>query len=114
MFTTKDSGPGGQHRNKRETAVIMRHRPTGIEAKAAAKSQYANRRAAREMLEARVAGHLRSVQSGERNAERAGQIGSGMRGDKVRTYRTRDDLVNCHRTGRKLRLSAVLRGDIGV
>lgn len=44
IFTTKDSGPGGQHRNKTESCVIMRHIPTGIEAKASSKSQYANKK----------------------------------------------------------------------
>lgn len=55
VITTKDSGPGGQHRNKTESCVVIRHLPTGIEAKASDRCQHANRRAARAMLEARVA-----------------------------------------------------------
>jgi peptide chain release factor 1 len=112
VFTTKDSGPGGQHRNKRETCVVMRHLPTGIEAKSAAKSQHANKRMAREILEGRVREHFASRAAAKHAATVRDQRGSGMRGDKVRTYRVRDDQVTDHRSGSKVRLSRVLAGDL--
>lgn len=113
VFTTRDTGPGGQHRNKTESCVILRHRPTGIEAKcAAAKSQHANRRTAREMLEARVAAHFAAISKAAGDARRKAMIGSGMRGDKIRTYRQQDDLATDHRSGRKCRLSGVVRGNL--
>ncbi|XP_028121938.1 uncharacterized protein LOC114319144 isoform X1 [Camellia sinensis] len=47
MDTFKSSGPGGQHRNKRESAVRIKHLPTGIVAQAAEdRSQHKNRAAA--------------------------------------------------------------------
>lgn len=110
VFTTKDTGPGGQHRNKTESCVIMRHLPTGIEAKAASRSQHANKRVAREMLEARVREkHQQQVKAG-RDHDRKGQVGSGMRGDKIRTYRVQDDRVTDHRTECKARLVDVVAG----
>lgn len=112
VFVAKDSGPGGQHRNKTESCVVMRHRPTGIEAKAATKHQQRNRVIAREMLEARVhAFHDKQLRE-EVNSARQQQLGSGMRGDKVRSYRCQDDTVTDHRSGRKARLKDVMEGVI--
>lgn len=110
MRTTMDSGPGGQHRNKTESCVVMRHKPTGIEAKAASKSQHRNKQIAREMLEGRVAAYYASQIADREASRRRDMVGSGMRGDKVRTYRVRDDNATDHRSGRKARLSDVLAG----
>lgn len=112
IFTTKDSGPGGQHRNKTESCVIMRHLPTGIEAKASTKSQHQNRKTARAMLEARVRSVVDERTSHARATNRKSQVGSGMRGDKIRTYRQQDDQVSDHRTGRKARLTKVRDGHL--
>ena len=46
------------------------------------------------------------------NSMRKAQVGSGQRGDKVRTYRFQDDRVVDHRVGKKIRLADVLAGDI--
>ena len=112
VFTTIDSGPGGQHRNKTESAVIMRHKPTGIEAKSAMKSQHQNRRMARQILEARVAEHFRAKVVQAEADHRKAMVGSGMRGDKVRTYREQDDQCTDHRSNRKARLSDVRAGKL--
>ncbi len=114
IFTTKDSGPGGQHRNKTESCVVMRHLPTGIEAKASAKSQHQNRKTARAMLEARVRAVMDERTGKARALDRKGQVGSGMRGDKIRTYRQQDDQVTDHRTGRKARLTTIRDGQLEV
>lgn len=112
VFTTKGTGPGGQHRNKTESCVVMRHLPTMIEARADSRSQHQNRRTAREMLEARVSAYYADqVQIGADAARRA-MIGSGMRGDKVRTYREQDDLVTDHQTGNRARLTDVRAGKL--
>jgi peptide chain release factor 1 len=110
IFTTKDSGPGGQHRNKTESCVVMRHIPTGIEAKASTKSQHRNKVLAREVLEARVSALFKTQNKIRIDNERKCQVGSGMRGDKIRTYRQRDNIVNDHKSGRKTSLSSIQEG----
>ena len=88
------------------------HIPTGIVANASSRSQHDNRKTARAVLESRVADHFNSIKYGEISKQRSDQVGSGMRGDKIRTYRERDDTVTDHRTENKARLSQIMRGDL--
>lgn len=110
--TTRDTGPGGQHRNKTESCVVMTHRPTGLQAKSAERCQHQNRRKAREVLEARVKEHLAALTYAARDADRRQQAGSGQRGDKVRTYRQQDDTVTDQRSGKRVRLREVQAGNL--
>lgn len=108
---TRGTGPGGQHRNKVESCVIATHRPTGISARADMRSQHRSLEVAMQVLSARVMEHVTSAARRDREAHRRGQVGAGMRGDKIRTYRSQDDRVTDHRTNRTFRLAAWLRGD---
>lgn len=90
----------------------MRHLPTGIEAKAASKSQHANKKTARAVLEARVEAHYREIRETAKHEDRMKQRGSGMRGDKIRTYREQDDQANDHVTGKRARLKDVRKGGL--
>ena len=105
--TTKGSGPGGQNRNKVETCVIATHKPTGFSVRVCnSRSQHKNKETATDLLRMRVINQFEQVESQKVDVSRKEQVGSGMRGDKIRTYRTKDDTVKDHRTGKTQRLSS--------
>ena len=108
--TTRGSGPGGQHRNKTDSCVIATHTPTGMSVRIDSKSQHQNRALALQVLAARLADEAAERNRFARDASRKEQMGSGMRGDKVRTYRSQDDRVTDHRTNRTWSLKAWTRG----
>ena len=112
LFTARGSGNGGQHRNKTDSCVTLIDRKTGVKVRIDGRSQHQNKRKAFDILEERL-----SVAAREQEAERvaklkAEQAGSGMRGDKVRTYREQDDTVSDHRTEKKARLRDILAGKL--
>ena len=109
---TKKTGPGGQNRNKREMAVVLTHRPSGVSVTIDSRSQADNRRVAREELTRKMkttweAGEVKAAALQKRE-----QIGSGQRGDAHRTYAVQHGIVTDRRTGRKASLSAVLAGHL--
>lgn len=111
LKVSRGSGPGGQHRNKTESCVTATHRPSGIAVRIDMRSQSESKSMALKVLAAKLAeGHQEAVQK-ERDVTRRIQVGSGMRGDKIRTYRTQDDQVNDHRTNRTWSLKKWSRGD---
>lgn len=109
--TARGSGKGGQHRNKTDSCVVTTHIPTGIQARVDGRDQHSNKREALALLSKRVAERDRLKHDRTRRSERWSQVGSGMRGDKVRTYRAADDRVVDHRLNRTWRLKKWLRGD---
>lgn len=101
ISTTKGSGPGGQHRNKVESAVIALYKPTGERVRVeTSRSQYKNKETALALLAARVTEKRANSNNTSLNDNRKSQIGSGMRGDKVYTYRVKDNTIVDHRTGK--------------
>lgn len=109
--TTRGSGPGGQNRNKVESCVVATHRPTNITVRIDMKSQHQSKAMAMKILSSRVVELKRAQVFAERNDSRQSQVGTGMRGDKVRTYRTQDDQITDHRNGQKWQLTKWMRGD---
>ncbi len=112
--TCRGSGAGGQHRNKTESAVQLRHLPSGLMVRCESeRSQSLNKETAKHVLRARLWQTEQERVSGVRDDDRRRQVGSGMRGDKRRTIRVQDDVVNDHVTGRQWRYKAYARGDWG-
>ena len=106
------TGKGGQHRNKHQNCLELTHIPTGLSQVANGRSREANEREA----SARLHSMLDSYRDGENgiqtNQLRSAQIGSGMRGDKRRTYRFQDDSIADHVTGKTVSCKRFMRGDI--
>ena len=105
-------GKGGQHVQKTDSAVQVKHVPTGLSVRShAQRSQHQNREVALATLHERLARTRRDETTAARAAERRTQVGSGMRGDKRRTVRAQDGTVVDHLTGRTWRLRDYERGD---
>jgi peptide chain release factor 1 len=108
----RGSGPGGQNRNKVNSAVQIWHRPTGIMVRCESeRSQSQNRATAIALLRARLLEAKETAAAGGEAATRKAQLGCGARGDKRRTIREQDGQVTDHVTGRRWRLKDYLRGE---
>jgi peptide chain release factor 1 len=112
MVVCRGSGPGGQHRNKTETCVIITHVPTGVAVRCESeRSQHQNRETALGLLRARLHAAARERHDAARAEDRRRQVGSGMRGDKRRTIRCQEGVVVDHATGRTWSLRDYERGE---
>lgn len=108
----RGTGPGGQNRNKLETACRARHRPTGIVVRCESeRKREQNKRRARDILQEKIRRIVSKSQLSDEASLRDTQVGSGMRGDKIRTIRCQDDTVTCHITGRKTTWKKYRRGN---
>jgi peptide chain release factor 1 len=110
----RSSGPGGQSVNTTDSAVRITHLPSELVVQCQdEKSQHKNKARAMKILRSRLFEHERERQAGERADERRGQVGSGERSEKIRTYNFPQSRLTDHRAGVTLhRLEAVLEGDL--
>jgi peptide chain release factor 1 len=112
FIPTRGSGPGGQNRNKVETAVILRHLPSGLQVRCETeRSLKQNKETALALLRARLWAAENERVTSVRAANRRAQVGSGMRGDKRRTIRCQDGQVTDHFTGKTWRFKEYERGN---
>ena len=111
--TMRSSGAGGQHVNTTDSAVRITHVPTGLVVTSSEKSQHRNREIAMQVLKARLYDMERTRVDSERSADRAAQVGSGDRSERIRTYNFPQGRMTDHRINLTLyRLDAILQGDL--
>ena len=111
--TMRSSGAGGQHVNTTDSAVRITHLPTGLVVTSSEKSQHRNREIAMQVLKTRLYDLERQRLDSERSADRASQVGSGDRSERIRTYNFPQGRMTDHRINLTLyKLDAIMAGDL--
>jgi peptide chain release factor 1 len=110
----RSSGPGGQSVNTTDSAVRITHVPTGVTATCQdEKSQHKNKAKAMGVLKARILDAKIREEDSKRAAERKGQVGSGDRSGRIRTYNFPQGRMTDHRIGLTLyKLDSIMEGNI--
>ena len=114
--TFRASGPGGQHVNKTDSAVRIKHIPTGIVVTCQdERSQHMNKEKAMRLLRAKLFKLEKEKLTKKIVEERKSQIGTGDRSEKLRTYNFTQNRVTDHRLGVTIyRLEEVLDGNLDI
>jgi peptide chain release factor 1 len=112
---SRSGGPGGQGVNTTDSAVQVLHIPTGTIVRCQdGRSQLKNKDKALSILRARLLERKKREEAEKYSAQRRGQIGTGGREEKIRTYNFPQNRITDHRIGLTLyNLDRVVEGDLG-
>lgn len=104
------TGKGGQHRNKHQNSARVTHLPSGIVETSQTRSRESSLQTAMNALNLTLDSKMYGDTHSKISDERKEQVGSGMRGDKIRTYRFQDNITIDHRNNKKCQTSKILSG----
>lgn len=115
MKFTRSGGPGGQHANKSDSAVQLKHLPTGIAVFCSdGRSQHKNRDKAFQIMRSKLYTHEAEKRAKELGEARLSQVGSWDRSEKIRTYNFPQDRVTDHRIGQNFSgIPGIMAGKLG-
>lgn len=108
------TGAGGQNRNKVQCSCRLTHIKTGIIVTSQTRSRITSYATAYTELIKRVNSQQQTKYNNTVATDRKQQVGSGMRGDKIRTYRFQEDAVKDHMTDKSASLRKVMNGDFAM
>lgn len=105
------SGAGGQHRNKHQNSCRITHIPSNVVATAQTRSRQSSLQLAKNDILNRLNKFQIQRAYDTMAIDRKIQVGSGERGDKIRTYRFQDNIVKDHRSEKSAALDKVMSGN---
>ena len=113
ISTMRASGAGGQHVNTTDSAVQLVHKPSGVTVYCAdERSQHKNRAKAMTVLRSRLLKAKEEEEHEKYAAERKGQIGTGDRSERIRTYNFPQGRLTDHRIGMNFSLPSIVEGNL--
>ena len=104
------TGCGGQHKNKHQNSCRLTHIPSGVVTTAQTRDRTNSLKLAKQEIVKRVSEAQALSVSNKTAQVRKDQVGSGMRGDKVRTIRFQDNTAVDHITGKRTTAEKFMKG----
>jgi peptide chain release factor 1 len=108
------TGPGGQNRNKVQASCRLKHVPSGVVVCAQTRSRINSLNEAKAELKRRLTNLHNSSIRQEQSTMRKGQVGSGQRGDKIRTIQFQNNVAQDHRTGKRITAEQYMKGNMNL
>lgn len=105
------TGAGGQHRNKHQNSCRITHIATGSVATAQCRSRENSLNEAKSAILERLNSVASIEQHKQQSKEKKEQVGSGMRGDKIRTYMDQHGIVKDHQTDKSASFNKIMSGN---